>query len=57
VDEDVGGVWSKVPLNLRPPFPPAVMQPARAEEWHAGDEDPPEYTHEDCLEMGVSQGG
>ena len=56
VDETVGGVWGRVPLNLRPLFPPAVAQPASGEEWHASDDDPPEFTHEDCLEEVVSTG-
>ena len=43
-------VWAGIPLWQRPPFPPPVAQPEKGEEWHAGDDDPPEFTHEEVLE-------
>ena len=38
------------PLNMRPPFPQPVAQPSHDEEWHAGDDDIPEFRHEDLLD-------
>ncbi len=47
------GVWGAIPPDARPPFPPPVAQPARGEAWRVGDDDIPEFTHEEMLEQVV----